>query len=199
MSFEATVGGTLGLNGHVANDGMMGGAQLGVGFRVGWVRAGSSLGFFKYGDAAGVPIASTTFAVHLGVSPTLIRDVEARRTLELFAIGAAELGWHGYEARGKEFITIGPAESYSGPSETVLFGGLRAGLALAVTQPQRSFGGIFKLELVGRRDRDTVDLTYRRTSCGGLFDPGCTTDSGTTRAGGHELAALLTLGLLIGD
>lgn len=57
---------------------------------------------------------------------------------------------------------------------------------------------VVAVELLGRRDRDTVDLPYTRTDCGGLFNSGCTTSSGTATAGGHELSVVASVGLVLG-
>ena len=54
------------------------------------------------------------------------------------------------------------------------------------------------IDVVGRRDRSTVDLAYVRTSCGGLFSSGCMSSSGVAMAGGQELSLVASLGFMFG-
>jgi hypothetical protein len=190
----------LGGNDHVEDGGMMGGFQFDLGLRLGWLVAGGSAGHDSYGDAGGAPISSTTLAARIGVAPPLLRVDMPDHTVELFAVGAVELGQHTYDPGGESKELLGPTVTTSGPSKAVGFVGARGGLGLAFTPVKGGDPGtVFRLEVVGRRDRDTVSLPYQRTRCGGLFHDGCDSDSGVAEAGGEELAGLLTAGITLGN
>ena len=188
----------LGRSDHPDAGGITGGVDLGVELQVWWLSLGGSLGAHGYPSVDGAPIQGTASAAHLGVSiPVYLQEV---RGLEVRARAAVEIGRHAYAANGSErgLHLLGPDVTYDGQSRSVRFTGARAGVSVAAVGFTHSPGVVFALDVAGRRDRDTVDLAYIRTSCGGLFTQGCSTSSGMATAGGRELSLVMSLGFMFG-
>ncbi len=169
--------------------------------KVWWLYAGTTLGVNMYaGGDNGVPISGYSLAGHVGLAPPLLRWRVGDHLREVDGFAAVEIGRREYEVSGSRSQFLGPEVSYEGPSEAVGFTGARAGVSVGEANiGGRGAGFLVKFELVGRRDRDTVELEYTRESCGGLFGgSSCSTSDGVTRAGGKELAVVLSAGLLLG-
>src|SRR4029079_16434241 len=91
----------------------------------------------------------------------------------LAARGAGEIGRHTYSSSGKDSELFGGTTTYVGATRKLGFAGARAGLPYYPAKLVRGYPRlVFALEVLGRSDRDTVDLPYVKTHCGGLFNSG---------------------------
>lgn len=194
-SVTLSVGSHLGGSNHPGDGGVEGGLHVGAEVQLWWLILGGTLGADAYpGD--GAPVRATTSAAHLGLGIPIYRR-SARHVLEVR--GAVELGRHAYSSSGKDSEFLGGTTTYDGATRKVGFAGARGGLSYtAVNFEAGGSSLVFALEVLGRSDRDTVDLPYVKTHCGGLFNSGCTTSMGTATAGGQELSLVASCGLVFG-
>ena len=189
------LGSHLGRSNHPDDGGVTGGFHVGAEVQLWWLIVGGTAGVDAY-PSDGAPIRATTSAAHVGLGIPLYRP-SARHILE--ARAAVEIGRHDYSPAGRDSDFLGGTTTFEGPTRKVGFHGARAGLsytAVAFDGGRSSLA--FAVEVLGRRDRDTVDLPYTRTDCGGLFTSGCSTSSGTATAGGQELSVVASVGLVLG-
>lgn len=189
------LGSHLGRSNHPDDGGVTGGFHVGAEVQLWWLIVGGTAGVDAY-PSDGAPIRATTSAAHVGLGIPLYRP-SARHILE--ARAAVEIGRHDYSPAGRDSDFLGGTTTFEGPTRKVGFSGARAGLsytAVAFDGGRSSLA--FAVEVLGRRDRDTVDLPYTRTDCGGLFNSGCSTSSGTATAGGQELSVVASVGLVLG-
>jgi hypothetical protein len=196
-------GGQLGFSDHPDGGGLAGGFHLHVDLQVWWLILGATAGMDIYAETnAGTPLNATDVAAQLGATPPLYRHRARDRLHEIRARAALEIGRHYYSPDGQEsesIIILGPKITYEGASRPVTFIGERAGLSYGLIDVKgNGTGVVFSLEVVRRADRHTVDLTYIRESCGGLFTKGCSSSPGMTTAGGRELSLVASVGFVIG-
>ena len=194
-SATLSVGSHLGRSNHPDDGGFAGGLHVGAEVQLWWLILGGTLGADAY-PSDGAPIRATTSAAHLGLGVPVHRS-PGGHVLEVR--GAVEIGRHAYSSSGKDSQFLGGTTTYAGSTRRVSFVGARGGLSYTAV----NFDGgrsslVFALELLGRSDRDTVDLPYVSTHCGGLFNSGCSTSMGTATAGGHELSLVASCGLVFG-
>jgi hypothetical protein len=198
MSIGANVGG----HDHPDDAGTKLGAGLEAEVRIGMLTMGGALGYDSYAPFDAPPLNATSIAGRAGIAVPFVR-IHGRTSVDIAAISSLELGIHHYAVEGadNEFLFDG-STTYRGDSESTKFMGARAGAAMSIQAPGSSSGLIFKLELVGRRDFEAVDLEYFRVSCGGLFRDAsdCSTPThAMTRAGGSELGVTTSVGLSFGE
>jgi hypothetical protein len=189
------LGSHLGRSNHPDDGGITGGLQVGAEVQLWWLIVGGTVGVDAY-PSDGAPVRATTSAAHVGLGVPLYRP-SARHVLE--ARAAVEIGLHDYTPAGRDSDFLGGTTTFEGPTRKVGFRGARAGLSYSAVAFDGGRSSLaFAVEVLGRRDRDTVDLPYTRTDCGGLFNSGCSTSSGTATAGGQELAVVASVGLVLG-
>lgn len=190
-----SLGSHLGRSNHPDEGGFTGGLHVGAEVQLWWLILGGTLGQDGY-PADVAPITATSSAAHLGLAVPLYR-ASAGHVLEVRA--AVEIGRHAYSPSGRNTSLIGGTTTYDGARRSVGFAGARAGLSYTAVQFEA--GGsrlVFALEVLGRRDRGTVDLRYVETYCDGPSDSGCITSMGTATAGGQELSLVASCGLVFG-
>jgi hypothetical protein len=194
-SVTLSVGSHLGRSNHPDDGGFARGLYLGAEVQLWWLILGGTLGADAY-PSDGAPVRATTSAAYLGMGVPLYRS-SARHVLELR--GAVEIGRHDYSASGKDSQFLGGTSTYEGATRKVGFAGARGGLSYSAVHFDRGISSlVFALEVLGRSDRGTVDLPYVKTQCGGLFNTGCNTSTGTATAGGQELSLVASCGLVFG-
>lgn len=194
-SATLSVGSHLGRSNHPDDGGVAGGLHVGAEVQLWWVILGGTLGADAY-PSDGAPVRATTSAAHLGLGVPLYRSPTGHG---LEARGAIEIGRHAYSSSGKDSEFLGGTTTYVGATRKVSFVGARGGLSYTAVNFDRGRSHlVFALEALGRSDRDTVDLPYVKTHCGGLFNSGCSTSMGTATAGGHELSLVASCGLVLG-
>jgi hypothetical protein len=193
----------LGSSDHPDGGGFAGGIHVRADLQVWWLLLGGIAGTDAYPHTnAGAPISASHAAVHLGLAAPLYQHHTRDRLHEIRARAAFEIGLHNYSPDGKEdqsFNFLGPDVSFEGRSRSVRFTGERAGVSYAaIDLDGNGIGLVFALEVVRRSDRHTVDLSFDRKSCGGLFTTGCSSSPGMSTAGGQELSLVASAGLVIG-
>ena len=194
-SMTLSVGSHLGHSNHPSDGGLAGGLHVGAEVQLWWLILGGTLGVDAY-PSDGAPVGATTSAAHLGLGAPLYRT-SAGHVLEVR--GAVEIGRHTYSSSGKDSEFLGGTTTYVGATRKLGFAGARGGLSYTAVNFDRGGSGlVFALEVLGRSDRDTVDLPYVKTHCGGLFNSGCSTSMGTATAGGQELSLVASCGLVFG-
>jgi hypothetical protein len=191
-----SAGGSIGGHDHAGYGGANVGADLEAEVRIGMLTAGVDLGY----DTYGVPVHADSQAARIGIAIPLSTSTSGRH-IEIDAIGSIEAGVHEYSPNGDRQGFLGPKVTDLGNNASSDFVGVRAGTAISVYSKGDTTGVIWKIELVGRRDTKSVDLTYTESSCGGLFSSpdDCTSSSNTITTGGTELAVTTSIGVVFGQ
>lgn len=188
--------GDMGTQGKGIDEGHVG-IAVGAELRMWRLLVGAALGRTVYEDGYdNTPLSATVVAAYAGGSFPAARWGSAPLVRELEIRAALEIGRHTFSPDGETSSSFlgGIDSTVRGPETKVGFVGARTGLSVSFLRAGGLdfFGAV---DLVGRRDLREVELHYRRAECGS--DP-CRVTEGTIDAGGTEISALVSAGILFG-